>query len=85
MNIIAKTLEKVSQIILHRLDFALRKHQLLSLLMKTLKNAEKKLIELLLLESEAIIAKIQFEVDNSVNTLFPEDHEEVRKHLKEES
>ena len=52
---------------------------------KTLKNAEKELIELLLLESEAIIAKILFEVDNSVNTLFPEDQEEVRKHLKEES
>ena len=48
-----------------------------------LKNAEKELIKLLLLESEKTIAKIQFEVDNSVNALFPEDQEEVKKHLKE--
>ena len=47
------------------------------------KSAEKELTELLLLESETIIAKIQFEVDNSVNPLFPGDQEEVRKHLKD--
>ena len=52
---------------------------------KILKSAEKELIELLLLESETIIAKIQFEVDNSVNALFPEDQEEVRKYLKEKN
>ena len=40
---------------------------------KILKSAEKELIELLLLESETIIAKIQFELDNLVNALFPED------------
>ena len=50
---------------------------------KILKSAEKELIELLLLESETIIAKIQLEVDNAVNALFPEDQEEFRKHLKE--
>ena len=38
-----------------------------------------------MLESETIIAKIQFEVDNSVNALFPEDQEEVKKHLKEKN
>ena len=52
---------------------------------KILKSAEKELIELMLLESETIIAKIQFEVGNSVNALFPEDQEEVRKHLKEKN
>ena len=34
-------------------------------------------------ESETIITKFQFEVDNSVNALFPEDQEEIIKHLKE--
>ena len=73
------------------LEFALTKHKLSSLLMKTfkwqkiLKNAQKELIELLLLESEAIIEKIQLEVDNLVNTLFPKDQEEVKKHLKEKN
>ena len=52
---------------------------------KILKNAQKELIELLLLESEAIIEKIQLEVDNLVNTLFPKDQEEVKKHLKEKN
>ena len=52
---------------------------------KILKSAEKELIELLLLESETIIAKIQFEVDNSVNALFPEDQEGVINHLKEKN
>ena len=51
--------------------------------MAKIENAEKELIEVLLLKSETIIAKIQFEVDNSVNSLFPEDQEEGRKHLKE--
>ena len=50
-----------------------------------LKNGEKELIELLLLEPETITAKIQFEVDNSVNALFLEDQEEVKKHLKEKN
>ena len=40
---------------------------------KILKSAEKELKELLLLESKTKIAKIQFEVENSVNALFPED------------
>ena len=35
-----------------------------------------------MLELETIIAKIQFEVDNSENALYLEDQEEVRKHLK---
>ena len=48
---------------------------------KILKSAEKELIQLLLLESETI----QLEVDNSVNALFPEDQEEVRKHLKKKN
>ena len=52
---------------------------------KILKSAEKELIELLLLESETVIAKIHFERDNSVNALFPEDQEEIRKHLKEKN
>ena len=52
---------------------------------KILKNAQKELIELLLLESEAIIEKIQLEVDNLVNTLFPKDQEEFKKHLKEKN
>ena len=43
------------------------------------------LIELLFLESETIMAMIQFKVDNSVNALFPEGQEEVRKHLKEKN
>ena len=43
---------------------------------KILRSAEKKLIELLLLELERIIAKIQFEVDNSVRALFSEHQEE---------
>ena len=34
-------------------------------------------------ESETIITKFQFEVDNSVNALFPEDQEKIIKHLKE--
>ena len=38
-----------------------------------------------MLESEAIIEKIQLEVDNLVNALFPEDQEEVKKHLKEKN
>ena len=38
-----------------------------------------------MLESETIIAKIQFEVDNSVNALFPEDQEGVINHLKEKN
>ena len=38
-----------------------------------------------MLESEIIIAKIQFEVDNSVNALFVEDQEKVRKYLKEKN
>ena len=52
---------------------------------KIFKSAEKELIELLLLESETIKAKIQSEVDNSVNALFLKDHEEVRQHLKEKN
>ena len=38
-----------------------------------------------MLQSETIIAKIQFEVENSVNALFPEDQEEVKKYLKKKS
>ena len=52
---------------------------------KILKNAEKELTGLLLLEWETVTAKIQFEVENSVNAFFPEDQEAVRKHLKEKN
>ena len=52
---------------------------------KIRKSGEKQLTELLLLELETIIAKIQFGVDNSLNALFPEDQEEIRKHLKEKN
>ena len=38
-----------------------------------LKNAEKQLKELLLFESETMVAKIQFEVDMLVKALFPND------------
>ena len=77
MSIIAKILKKVSQITFGLCikkappivpvneDFHIKRQ-------KIRKSGEKELIKLLLLESETIIAKIQFRVDNSVNALFPE-------------
>ena len=45
-------------------DFHMKWHSILE-------NAEKQLIELLLFESETMVAKIQFEVDMSIKALFP--------------
>ena len=46
-----------------------------------LKGAERKLIELLLVESEKVIAKIQLEVDNSISTNYPDNIEAETKRL----
>ena len=46
-----------------------------------LKGAERKLIELLLVESEKVIAKIQLEVDNSISTSYPDNIEAEAKWL----
>ena len=37
-----------------------------------LKGTERKLIELLLVESEKVMTKIQLEVDSSINSNYPE-------------
>ena len=50
-----------------------------------LKNAEKQLIELLLLESEIMVGKIQFEVDMSIKDLFPNDQGKVKNILREKN
>ena len=50
-----------------------------------LKNAEKQLMELLLFESETMVAKIQFEVDMSIKALFPNDQGEVKNILREKN
>ena len=42
-----------------------------------LKNAEKKLMGLLLFKSDTMVAKIQFEVDTSIKALFLNDQGEV--------
>ena len=57
-------------------DFHMKWHSIL-------KNAEKQLIELLLFESETMVAKIQFEVDMSIKALFPDDQGEVKNILRE--
>ena len=46
-----------------------------------MKGTERKLIELLLVESEKVIAKIQLEVDSSVNSKYPENAEAEAKRL----
>ena len=46
-----------------------------------MKGTERKLIELLLVESEKVIAKIQLEVDSSVNSNYPENAEVETKRL----
>ena len=46
-----------------------------------LKGTERKLIELLQVESEKVIAKIQIEVDNSINTDYPDNVEAEAKRL----
>ena len=51
----------------------------------TLKNAEKQLVELLLFESETMVAKMQFEVDMSIRALFPNDQGEVKNILREKN
>ena len=50
-----------------------------------LKNLETRLIELLLFESESMVAKIQFEVDMSIKDLFPNDQEKVKNILREKN
>ena len=93
MRIIIKILKKVSQNNVTQFGLCIKKAPAIVPVnedfhikwQKILKSAEKELIELLLLESETIIAKIQFEVDSSVNALFPKDQEEVRQHLKEKN
>ena len=59
-------------------DFHMKWHSIL-------KNAEKQLIELLLFESETMVAKIQFEVDMSIKALFPDDQGEVKNILREKN
>ena len=46
-----------------------------------MKGTERKLIELLLVESEKVIAKIQLEVDSSVNSEYPENAKVEAKRL----
>ena len=59
-------------------DFHMKWHSIL-------KNAEKQLIELLLFESETMVAKIQFEVDMSIKALFLNDQGEVKNILSEKN
>ena len=49
------------------------------------KNAEKQLIELLLFESETVVAKVQFVVVKSINALFPNDEGQVKNILREKN
>ena len=46
-----------------------------------LKGTERNLIELLQVESEKVIAKIKIEVDNSINTDYPDNVEAEAKRL----
>ena len=39
---------------------------------------KKQFIELLLIESETVIAKIQLEVDQSIDALFPDESQDIR-------
>ena len=50
-----------------------------------LKNSEKQFVELLLLESQTVVAKIQFEVDMSMKALFLNDQGEVKNILREKN
>ena len=50
-----------------------------------LKNPEKQLTELLLFESETMVAKIRFEVDMSIKALFPNNQVEVKNILREKN
>ena len=50
-----------------------------------LKNSEKQFVELLLLESQTMVAKIQFEVDMSMKALFLNDQGEVKNILREKN
>ena len=48
---------------------------------KILNGTERKLIELLIVESENVIAKIQLEVDSSINSNYPDNAEAEAKWL----
>ena len=48
---------------------------------KILNGRERKLIELLIVESEKVIAKIQLEVDSSINSNYPDNVEAEAKWL----
>ena len=50
-----------------------------------LKNSEKQFVELLLLESQTMVAKIQFEVDMSTKALFLNDQGKVKNILREKN
>ena len=50
-----------------------------------LKNAKKQLVEFLLFESEAVVAKMQFIVVMSINALFPNYQGEVKNILREKN
>ena len=43
---------------------------------------KKQFIELLLIESETVTAKIQLEVDQSIDPLFPDESQDIRIALK---
>ena len=57
-------------------DFHIKCHSVL-------KNAKKQLIKLLLFESEAKVAKMQFIVVISIKALFPNDQGDVENILRE--
>ena len=50
-----------------------------------LKKAKKQLIEFLLVESDAMVAKMPFIVAMSIKALFPNDQGEVKNILKEKN
>ena len=50
-----------------------------------LKNAEKQLIELLLIVSETVAAKLQLEVDQSTDALFIDESQDLRTALEEKN
>ena len=50
-----------------------------------LKNSEKQFVELLLLESQTMVAKIQFEVDMSTKAFFLNDQGKVKNILREKN
>ena len=71
-------IEKSSVIVPVNEDFHIKWHSIL-------KNAEKQLVELLLTESETIIAKIQLEVDQPIDALFLEESQDIRPALEEKN